>query len=584
MDRRIGVGIVLLFATAFGACDSTKEPKRVVVTDDAGPGDTNDSGSLGSGGAGGHGGSSSGGAAGNGGGGASGAASGGASNDSGTGGNANDSGTDGGSVVQSDASVDGGGPDGSTSLTCGPGAHYWSQSFGQNGTLGLRVALDLQGNAFFVGHYNGTLDFSSAGTPASCKLTAVTDLDAAGGEQDGFLVKLDPCGKCLWARSFGGHGNQETYRVDVDQSTGDAVIAGEFSSSIDFGGGKVIASGGGKDVFVARINGGSGATVWARGFGDSADQIAYGLGAGGGSVWVAGDVQGTIDFGKTPTGPAVHPLTSNGGWDVFVAALDFYSGDEVWSHSYGDTSDQNVRALTNSQAGGVLVAGSFTGTLDFSGGPKALVSGGGATVSNGFAVLFDVDGNHVWSRGIGGTEAARSESIANDSGLTYVYGGASGQTDYGAGYKLGTAGTSAAYTLSLYTSDGTTSWAQIMTSTGGVTPGAVAVDPTNHHVYTTGVFQGTSDYLGTQMTNLGGTTWFLLEASDANGGPLNHRQAVPSPTAFNIGLGLAVSSDAVFACGYYTVGIDFQDGPGNAANPLTSPSGIASYLTKLGKQ
>src|SRR5512138_2872485 len=106
MARRFGVGMLLLGASVFGACDSSTGKKRAVVIDDAGPNGSHDSGSPGSGAAGGRGGA---GGASTGGGGATsgGAGNGGVAGNAGSG-NSKDSGADGGIVVQSDASVEGG--------------------------------------------------------------------------------------------------------------------------------------------------------------------------------------------------------------------------------------------------------------------------------------------------------------------------------------------------------------------------------------------------------------------------------------------------------------------------------------------
>jgi hypothetical protein len=51
-----------------------------------------------------------------------------------------------------------------------------------------------------------------------------------------------------------------------------------------------------------------------------------------------------------------------------MAVLD-PAGNHLWSHRYGDASDQVLSVIANAGMGSVVLSGYFSGELDFGGGP-----------------------------------------------------------------------------------------------------------------------------------------------------------------------------------------------------------------------
>ena len=128
------------------------------------------------------------------------------------------------------------------------------------------------------------------------------------------------------------------------------------------------------------------------------------LAAPGDHVWSAGwDVNGvgsSVDgsggvgiagtfSGSVDFGGGTLTATSS---DVFVAKLGA-DGSHVWSGRYDCTSFPTVTAIACAPGGDIYVAGLLTkgGTIDFGGGPIGLPDG------RLWAVHFDAAGNHVWS-------------------------------------------------------------------------------------------------------------------------------------------------------------------------------------------
>ncbi|MDW7759745.1 MAG: SBBP repeat-containing protein [Acidobacteriota bacterium] len=130
--------------------------------------------------------------------------------------------------------------------------------------FGTAVAVDKNGNVFVTGSFSGATDFDPG--------EKENILIPKGGPEVGdiFLVKYDPEGKCLWARSFGGPENdpdslQAGWGLAVD-GRGNAFVTGRFHLSADFDPGpssEFLTSDGCADVFLTQFDG-DGELVAAR--------------------------------------------------------------------------------------------------------------------------------------------------------------------------------------------------------------------------------------------------------------------------------------------------------------------------------
>jgi len=211
------------------------------------------------------------------------------------------------------------------------GTEMWFDHFGgPNDDLGTGVAVDLR----CVGGSNaGGVCTSDSQCPGStCGSVVITGefnegsplspIDFGGGPltstgNDVFVAKYAVAdGAYIWAKHVTGPGWENATGVAVD-SAGDIAVAGNFSISIDFGGGAVTGrtSTGAENAFVAKLSGASGAQVWARGFtatgNDSGTAVAI---DGNRNVVTAGWFGGTGNFGAAT-------LTSTGSSDIFVVDL-----------------------------------------------------------------------------------------------------------------------------------------------------------------------------------------------------------------------------------------------------------------------
>jgi hypothetical protein len=169
----------------------------------------------------------------------------------------------------------------------------WARNIGTEGEeRSTAIAVDpATGDSVVTGYFAGATDFGQ-GT-----------VNSAG--YDIFLVKYNANGQTVWAKTVTGTGNDYSYGVAVDARTGDVVMTGKFEYSKNFGG-QTLTSQGSADVFVARYNS-SGAHRWSKSFGspylESAKAVA--MDPNGQYLNLTGDFTISLDFGGgTITGDA----------------------------------------------------------------------------------------------------------------------------------------------------------------------------------------------------------------------------------------------------------------------------------------
>lgn len=265
----------------------------------------------------------------------------------------------------------------------------------------------------------------------TCKLDG-SGYDACAGQvapaKEDCTVKGDedcdgvPCSDALWAKVFGDLDTQRAKAVAID-SMGNIIVVGDLGGSADLGGGPILSAGS-SDVFVAKLTA-DGTYLWAKRFGDGANQLANAVAVdASGNIVVGGSFQGTLDFGGTS-------LTNTNTTDTraFLAKLDS-AGVPIWSKAYGAASTQTSASGVGIDGGGnILVTGTFGGTIDL--GSGSLPSTGGPDI---FVAKLQPDGTGIWSHRFGGSDmgADYASSIAVDSsGGVAIAASASGTISFG---------------------------------------------------------------------------------------------------------------------------------------------------------
>jgi hypothetical protein len=381
--------------------------------------------------------------------------------------------------------------------------------------------------------------------------------DCATPEDEDCDGKTPSC-KCslLWSKRFGGIDNQYAAGVVTDTS-GNVIVTGYFTGSVDFGGG-ALTSAGGNDIFVAKLNA-NGDHMWSKRFGDTNVQVVVGIATDNAdNVIVTGYFTGSVDFG----GGA---LTSVGDWDIFMVKLDA-NGDHLWSKRFGDANNQMNVGIATDSADNVIVTGHFTGSVDFGGG--VLTSAGNWDI---FVAKLDANGDHLWSKRFGNASEQGAGSVAVDSiGNVIVTGYFAGSVDLGGG-ALTSAGGDDIFVAKLDTNGGHL-WSERFGDANDQYGGNVAIDGTGN-VLITGSIDGSTNF-GDAPLQSAGNGDALLAKFNSGGDYLCAKRFGDAQT--QKGTGIATdSAGAVVLTGYFYGSVDF------GAGPLMSAGGLDIFIARF---
>ena len=194
------------------------------------------------------------------------------------------------------------------------GNYVWAKQFGgTSDDEGSSIGLDMDGNNYVTGFYQGTGDFDPS--------VALYNLASAGGT-DGFVAKLDPTGNFTWAGSFGGSLNDKVNAISINASN-TICLTGYFQGTADLDPGTGVnnlSSAGGLDMFIGTLTT-DGSMKLTRNIGGSMDDEAVSLYMdNSGAIYTTGYFQNTVDFNPDP---AVFNLSSSGSYDVFVGKFNY---------------------------------------------------------------------------------------------------------------------------------------------------------------------------------------------------------------------------------------------------------------------
>jgi uncharacterized repeat protein (TIGR01451 family) len=223
--------------------------------------------------------------------------------------------------------------------------------------VGNAIVLDATGSAYISGETKST-DFPTVNGFQT----------GNGGNSDAFVAQLDPTGTMLLYATYLGGGNLDRATGIALDSAGKISVAGETSSA-DFPllGAFQGTPGGGRDVFVARLDPsqqGAASLMYSSFLGGSADDVAFGVAVNSmGDAWVVGQTMSASDF---PIVSGVQASYGGGASDAFIARVSAGASTPDYAVSGAPPS------LTVAPGGGasytvtVTPAGGFTGTVDLS--------------------------------------------------------------------------------------------------------------------------------------------------------------------------------------------------------------------------
>ncbi len=201
------------------------------------------------------------------------------------------------------------------------------------------------------------------------------------GANDVYLIKTDSTGDTLWTKTYGGIEDDLGYSIQQTSDDGYIIVGVTWS----FGSGH-------EDYYLIKTDS-VGDTLWTRTYG--------GINADWGS-----SVQQTRDGGYIIIGCT--ESYGAGANDVYLIKTD-YTGDTLWTRTYGGTLGDVGTSVQQASDGGYIVAGytAFFGVDSF----------------DVYIIKTDSIGDTLWTRTYGGTDIDYGFSIQQTTDNGYIIAG-----------------------------------------------------------------------------------------------------------------------------------------------------------------
>ncbi len=272
------------------------------------------------------------------------------------------------------------------------GNYIWAQRMGGSSyDQSNSLAIDALGNVLMTGEFSDTAFFDSGSK----------SLISQGGK-DIFVQKVAPDGHLIWAKSFGGNGNDIPYNIKTDIAD-NIYVTGLFRDTVVFdpaGGGPPLISKGATNVFILKLDS-DGNFLWSKSLGGTGRATGFFLDVDQWeNVILSGGFSDTVDFDP---GPGIKELISETKEksDIFLIKLDA-NGDLVWANSAGGVGVDVGYSVEVDPLGYIYNSGFFNQIVDFDPGPLTA-----NLTATGYQDIFiqklDPSGNLVWAKRIGGT-------------------------------------------------------------------------------------------------------------------------------------------------------------------------------------
>ncbi len=288
--------------------------------------------------------------------------------------------------------------------------------------------VDNEGNVYINGSFSETL------TIGSYTLTK-------NGTSEHFLARLDNNLNVVWAKQFGGTGNDGGNEIALADNT--TLVVTAMSDSANYHNGVGVTTGDGKDGFVLRVNAADGVVKNIYKFGGAGQQQIRAIAADKiGRMVVGLEFYGTATFNGTSVVSTTQlpvPPSCTQTRDCVDGALFYFEvgGSLLWHKSVKSATYDNFRAAGIDNLGNVYASGVHgTGARILSNGDSASNNTELANLSTSqpvdqFVVKYSLNGTLSWYRRFGSSSPMASlvggELEVSEDGRAYVSGGYRGR-------------------------------------------------------------------------------------------------------------------------------------------------------------
>ncbi|MEQ8908016.1 MAG: T9SS type A sorting domain-containing protein [Vicingaceae bacterium] len=276
--------------------------------------------------------------------------------------------------------------------------------------FGRALSIDANGNIYVGGWFEDSLDFDPSPTSSF--------ILHSNGSSDAFLLKLDANGNFIWAKSFGGSG--EDVILDMEfHPNGTVVTCGRFANSVDFdpngNNTSMVNSNKPRNSFISAFDVNGNLSWYKTYLTQTNSQGAYRASAlavsKNGNILVGGAFGGTVTFDNSGTFP--FNLTASAGMDCYLASYDQF-GNFNQAVKWGGTSESVVSGAATDENNNIYLSGYFYSNAYFDPGNTNNRQG-----SNGSRDIYvsslDANLNFRWVRTGGALSAEAALDICTDA-------------------------------------------------------------------------------------------------------------------------------------------------------------------------
>lgn len=212
------------------------------------------------------------------------------------------------------------------------GNFIWARQFsGDHNQYATGVESNSEGDIIIAGYYTTNIDCD----PGPDEL-----IFPSGGTLDweSYIVKLNASGDLMWAKSFGGTGQDAIYGPIALDEQDNIYTTGYFGLTADFDPGsdtfEMTAPGFVYDAFVAKTDT-DGNFVWAKQMTGAGDMAGQAIDVLDGLVYTTGYVEGECDFDP---GNGIAAIGLHGAYDIYFSVLSA-DGEYIWADRIGANED-----------------------------------------------------------------------------------------------------------------------------------------------------------------------------------------------------------------------------------------------------
>ena len=249
-----------------------------------------------------------------------------------------------------------------------------------------KLAVTPEGDAFIAGQYAGSGTVNSEPLPSSASASAF------------FVAKLAPIdGAVRWVRGYPNAEYANVQAITMDPDSGDVVVAGTFTGTLDLGGTPLVAQA--PNLFIGRLRGSDGGHVWSTAITDIDEDVTIHLAVDQGRVIAIGSFH-SIDVGDGIL------RNAKGNKDMYFAWYSLETGDLASTpapRTYGDTGAISivVQTISVDHSHNVVVGGNFEGSVHFD--PNIFDPVVPRGLGDAFVAKYTSDGSYLWAITGGGS-------------------------------------------------------------------------------------------------------------------------------------------------------------------------------------